>query len=183
MASNKFENYFKSNELSINKNVINKYITLNSVDNGTKDLESFVVLSNGYSVVKVLKKSVESLDNFEDLANDSSDSVTSLKDSILRYLNLVMDNCNNNYEVLNVYSLKEFKEGVYTTPSGSKRFQINEDYRVNVTLFNKIVSIIGCDGVRIVKRNLGNLGNDDVYTIEIFGKYNQVGYLLPERVY
>jgi hypothetical protein len=180
MTSNKFENYFKSNELSINKNVINKYITLDSVDDAMKDSKSFVVLSNGYSIVKVLKKSVELLDNFEDLANDSSDSATFIKDSILRYVNLFMNNYNYNYEVLNVYSLKEFKEGIYVTPSGLKKFRINEDYNVNVTLFNKIVSIIGCNGVRIIKRDLSY---NVRYIIEIFGKYNQVGYLLPERVY
>ena len=67
-------------------------------------------------------------------------------------------------------ALSELKDGLV-----DGHYKINKDYGVNYTQLKKIIDIIGVKSINIIE--------DDTPVIEIVGRDNQVGYLLPCRLY
>ena len=67
-------------------------------------------------------------------------------------------------------ALREIKDGLV-----DGHYKINNKFAINYKQFKKIIDIIGVECINIIE--------DDTPIIEIIGRYNQVGYLLPCRVY
>ena len=59
-----------------------------------------------------------------------------------------------------------------------KNYRFSKNYSLDYMQFKKIVDIIGCIKINVLSRD-----NFNSCFIEIIGKNNQVGYLLPCRVY
>lgn len=67
-------------------------------------------------------------------------------------------------------ALSEIKDGLV-----DGHYKINNKFAIDYTQLNKIINIIGVKCINIIE--------DDTPIIEIIGRDNQVGYLLPCRVY
>lgn len=117
-----------------------------------------LLISNGYSVVYT--KTICS--NFK----ESIDYNYAIK----KFYDNFRDNAN---EVMMTLDINKIKNGL---EDGNYRF--SRDYGVNYMQLKKITDIIGCEKINVKSRD-----NFESCFIEIVGKNNQVGYLLPTRIY
>ena len=143
----KFDRYYKSRKLNINKNLINTYVKYD---------DKTLLISNGYSVVytKTIRNDFKENKLYESSLNKFYDNFN-YKASYCDKKNIKFDELKNNLV--------------------DNHYKINNDFSIDYTQLNKIIDIIGIKDMNIIF--------DDTMFIEIIGKNNQVGYLLPCRVY
>lgn len=118
--------------------------------------EKTLLISNGYSVVYT-----------KSIRNDFKEN-DKLKSALIgfydRFTGLSSECSKRNI------ALSELKDGLV-----DGHYKINKDFGINYTQLKKIIDIIGVKCINIME--------DDTPVIEIVGRDNQVGYLLPCRVY
>ena len=149
---NRFDRYYKSKDLSINNNLVNKYVKYD---------DKTLLISNGYGVVYT--KTIRN--DFEDITD------TSYGYSLKRYY----DNFSNKEnELMLTLDIENIKSNL----DDDKNYRFSRDYSLNYMQLKKIIDIIGCDSISVLSRD-----NFDTCFIEIIGKNNQVGYLLPCKIY
>lgn len=117
-----------------------------------------LLISNGYSVVYT--KTICS--NFK----ESIDYNYTIK----KFYDNFRDNAN---EVMMTLDINKIKNGL---EDGNYRF--SRDYGVNYMQLKKIIDIIGCEKINVKSRD-----SFESCIIEIVGKNNQVGYLLPTKIF
>jgi hypothetical protein len=118
--------------------------------------EKTLLISNGYGVVYT-----------KSIRNDFKEN-DKLKSALIRFYDYFMSKaseCNKR----NI-ALSELKDGLV-----DGHYKINKDFSVDYTQLKKIIDIIGVRSINFIE--------DDAPIIEIVGRDNQVGYLLPCRVY
>ena len=69
-------------------------------------------------------------------------------------------------------------ENIKNNLDSEKTYRFSRDYSLNYMQLKKIIDIIRCDKINVLSKD-----NFDSCFIEIIGKNNQVGYLLPCRVH
>lgn len=151
----KFDKFYKRKNIKIKEKLINTYI---EYDN------KHLLISNGYSVVytKTIRSDFKELENKNDCK------------CICDFYN----NCTNKnkFEIINTLKLQNIKNGLISKDEyDSKLYKINDKYSIDYLLLMKIVNIIGCEEVNIMK----NIDNNRDIIIEVIGRNNQNGYLLP----
>ena len=149
---NKFDRYYKSNNLKINNNLINTYV---KYDDNT------LLISNGYGIVYT--KTIRN--DFEDITNSSYGC------SLKRYYDNFSSKENELMLTLDIENIK-------SNLDNDKTYRFSKDYGLNYMQLKKITDIIGCNNINVLSRD-----NFESCFIEIIGKNNQIGYLLPCRVY
>ena len=148
----KFDRYYKSRNLKINDNLINKYVKYD---------DKTLLISNGFGIVYT--KTIRN--DFKDITESSYgvslkryyDNFSSKENELM--LTLDIDNIKNNLD-------------------SDKNYRFSKDYCLDYMQLKKIIDIIGCGKINVLSRD-----NFNSCFIEIIGKNNQVGYLLPCRVY
>ena len=148
----KFDRYYKSRNLKINDNLINKYA---KYDNKT------LLISNGFGVVYT--KTIRN--DFKDITD------TSYGISLKRYYDNFSSKEN---ELMMTLDIEKIKNNLDI----DKNYKFSKDYSLDYMQLKKIIDIIGCGKINVLSRD-----NFNSCFIEIIGKNNQVGYLLPCRVY
>jgi hypothetical protein len=118
-----------------------------------------LLISNGYSVIYT--KTIPN--NFRENVNYSY--------SIKRYYDNFRDDKN---KIMLTLDLEKIKSGLDI----DKHYRFSRNYGLDYTQLKKITDIIGCKEINVLSRD-----NFDSCFIEIKGKNNQVGYLLPARIY
>lgn len=148
----RFDRYYKSRDLKVNDNLINKYVKYD---------DKTLLISNGFGVVYT--KTIRN--DFKDITDTMYgvslkryyDNFSSKENELM--LTLDIDNIKNNLD----------KE---------KNYRFSKDYSLNYMQLKKIIDIIGYGRINVLSKD-----NFNSCFIEIIGKNNQVGYLLPCRVY
>lgn len=115
-----------------------------------------LLISNGYSVIYT-----------KTIRNDFQENIV-YKNYISKYYDTFRDKaseCNKR----NI-ALTELNGGLL-----DNQYKFSNDYSICYTQYKKIIDIIGVKEVNIIE--------DTTPVIEIIGRNNQVGYLLPCRVY
>ena len=156
---NKFDKYYKRKNVWIPDEVVNRYM---KYDN------KHLLISNGYSVIysKTIRNDFKELENkeyYKGICDFYNSCVNKDKFEIVKTLKL-SDIKNNLEESITRYNIK--------------MYEICDRYYIDYLSLRKIVDIIGCEEVNIMKNV--NLKYD--YVIEIVGKDNQNGYLLPSEM-
>lgn len=118
-----------------------------------------LLISNGYSIVYT--KTIPN--NFKESIDYSY--------GIKRYYDNFCDNTN---EVMMKLDIDKIKNGL----DSDKNYRFAKNYSLEYTQLKKIIDIISCEEITVLSRD-----NFNTCFIKILGKNNQVGYLLPCRVY
>lgn len=118
-----------------------------------------LLISNGYSVVYT-----------KTIRNDFKEN-TSYGYSINNYYkHFTSDDCEI-MQTLDINLIKSDKDN-----EGNYKF--SRDCGLNYSQLKKIIDIIGCKKINVKSKD-----NYETCFVEIIGKNNQVGYLLPTRIY
>lgn len=148
----RFDRYYKSKNLNVNNNLINKYV---KYDNKT------LLISNGFGVVYT--KTIRN--DFKDITE------TSYGFALKRYYNNFSSKENELMMTLDINNIKNNLDS-------DKNYRFSKNYSLDYIQLKKIIDIIGYGKINVLSRD-----NFNSCFIEIIGKNNQVGYLLPCRVY
>ena len=153
----KFDRYFKGANKSSYDRLVNTYVDYST------NYSKHYLLTNGYSIV------------LTDIIRTDFIENKIISESIKKHFNGFIDKTN-------ISSIESFDYN-YIKNNGvvdnkDHVFKIANDYCINIPLLNKIKGLIGCNKINVILKN-----NSDMPIIEVVGKYMQVGYLLPMRVY
>lgn len=139
----------------------NLKINENLINTYVKYDDKTLLISNGFGIVYT-----------KTIRNDFKD-ITDTGCGI--YLKRCYDNFSNKEnELMITLDIEHIKNNL----DSEKTYRFSKDYGLNYMQFKKIVDIIGCDKINVLSRD-----NFESCFIEIIGKNDQVGYLLPCRVY
>lgn len=119
-----------------------------------------LLISNGYGVVYT--KTIRS--DFEEMSDGYSNSIKRYYDNFSSKEN----------ELMLTLDIENIKSNL----DDDKTYRFSKDYCLNYMQLKKIIDIIGCSKINVLSRD-----NFETCFIEIIGKNNQVGYLLPCRIY
>ena len=140
---------------SKNLNINNKL-----VNKYAKYDDNTLLISNGYGVVYT--KTIRS--DFEEMSDGYSNSIKRYYDNFSSKEN----------ELMLTLDIENIKSNLDT----DKNYKFSKDYCLNYMQLKKIIDIIGYGRINVLSRD-----NFDTCFIEIIGKNNQVGYLLPCKIY
>lgn len=153
----KFDKFFKGASENMYSRIVNTY-----VDYSNKNAKHYLY-TNGYSVV--LSNNCKT--DFKENLN--------LKESIITFFEGFIDK--TDIKEIITYDYDYLKNNGFKYGKNIL-FRVNNDYSINITLLNKIKSMIGCSKVNFIVKN-----NSHHPIIEVIGRDMQVGYLLPMKVY
>lgn len=176
---NKFDKYYIGKNIKIKTELMNKiknkYFIYEDIHKNNN-----ILISNGISILKVN----EIPKNFSELNEDF------VKETFIKYFEKCNDTYNYNYSLVKTYDKTEYKNSILTKSTENKWYKLDEveefvkkftlgytSVGIDIVSLKKIVDIIGLEKINIATRN-GNWCDDSII-IEIIGKNNQVGYLLP----
>lgn len=133
----------------------------NLINSYVKYDDNTLLISNSFGVVYT--KTIRN--DFKDITDTSCgislkryyDNFSSKENELM--LTLDIDNIKNNLD-------------------SDKHYRFSKDYCLNYIQFKKIIDIIGCIQINVLSRD-----RFESCFIEIIGRNNQVGYLLPCRMY
>ena len=121
--------------------------------------DDFWLISNGYGVVYTKTMTTKFKEN------------TAYAYSIKRYFENFNDESN---EIMMTLDIEEIKTGL----DDDKRYRFSRDYGLDYIQLKKVIDIIGCNKIEVLSED-----NFDTCFIKITGKNNQIGYLLPYKIY
>ena len=156
MSKRDYDNYFKSKKHTIKKDLVNTFMLYK---HGSK---CDFMMSNGYSIILVNSMYTDYVEN------------NKYKDYLFRMFETFSDK--NKTSVIETLELETIKDKV----NEKNEYDYNKDYAIDYTLLKKIADVIGGKQVNII--DTSKYVSHDI-TIEVIGKDNQVGYLLPMRRY
>ena len=166
---NKFDRYYTSKKLSVNKALIKKYGTYhcdryNTYYGQVFDGRDFALITNSYSIIATDNISAD-YEKFDD----------SMNNKLIEFFN----NFNNRdvYKYKDSISLDTIKNGM----DEDEIYKFDSVYGVGYQQLKKIIAIIGCIKINILEKELFKGEKQPV--IEVIGKNGCVGYLLPVRTY
>lgn len=171
---NKFDKYYIGKNIKIKKELMNK------IKNKYFMYEDNIFISNGISVLKVN----EIPKNFSELKNDF------IRETFIKYFEKCNGKYNYNYSLVKTYDKNEYKNSILTKSKENKWYKLDEvedfvkevtpecaSVGIDIVSLKKIVDLIGFEKINIATRN-GNWIKDSII-IEVIGRNNQIGYLLP----
>lgn len=119
-----------------------------------------LLISNGFGVIYT-----------KTIRNDFKEMSDGYSNSIKRYYDNFSSKENELMLTLDIENIK-------SNLDDEKHYRFSKDYCLDYTQLKKIIDIIGYGRISVLSRD-----NFDTCFIQIIGKNNQVGYLLPCRVY